>query len=178
MNNIKYFNEFINEELKHLPPPSDEESEVIFKKMEPQKALEWSIKGKSQKYIEKALKKGAELNEELCEKLYEIAKEEPVKSEIKKMLKLIFKDQEVLVRVGDNYEWSDGNIGGLSYSNFNHYINDIGYELYSQNPLLLNDYDEFKKQVLYSYASIEGSNLRKGEKFRDFEYDPDDEFSW
>lgn len=33
MKNIKNFKEFLNEELKHLPPPTDEETDAIFNEM-------------------------------------------------------------------------------------------------------------------------------------------------
>ena len=62
MNYIKKFNEFLNEELKHLPPPTDEDTEEEFNKLSPDDALWWSLDGDSPEYVKKAIKRGADIN--------------------------------------------------------------------------------------------------------------------
>ena len=60
MKNIKNFQDFLNEELKHLPPPSDDETDAVFYEMSPQDALEWSINNNLMEYVKKSLmEKGA-----------------------------------------------------------------------------------------------------------------------
>ena len=47
MKNLKYFKQFLNEELKVLTGPTDEETEEVFNEMsyeEADKALVWSVK--------------------------------------------------------------------------------------------------------------------------------------
>ena len=124
---------------------------------------------------------GADVADPMVEKdwddLYELAKEEPLKSKIKGMLVKIFKDKEVMVKVADNFEWSDGSNGIINFSNLNHYITDIGYKCYADEPSNIEDIEDMKHCILYAYASPEGEN-RRGEKHRNFKYNPNDEFSW
>jgi hypothetical protein len=111
------------------------------------------------------------------DELYSDAQEEPIKSKIKNILVDIFNDEDVLVAVADNYEWTDGSNGFINFSNLNHFITDIGYKTYADDPNFLSDVDEFKKHILYSYASS-GDDHKRGEKYRNFEYNPNDEFQW
>ena len=85
-----------------------------------------------------------------------------------------------MVAVADNFEWSDGSNGFINFSNLNHYITDIGYMSYADNPSLIQsfDVDGLKKHILYSYASTTNGDLRKGKKYINFKYNPNDEFSW
>src|SRR5664280_1681854 len=85
--------------------------------------------------------------------LYKKAQQEPYKTKIKKALVQIFKDPHVLGLVGDNFHWSDGSNGIINFSNLNHYITDIGYKCFADNPELFNDLLKFKKHILYSYAT-------------------------
>lgn len=71
MKNIKNFNEFINEELptklecealKHLPPPSDNETDEEFDKIKPQEVLKLSVDNNYIGGVEKALERGANIN--------------------------------------------------------------------------------------------------------------------
>jgi hypothetical protein len=91
--------------------------------------------------------------------LYEQAHQEPNKTKIKKALVQIFKDPHVMGLVGDNYHWSDGSNGVINFSNLNHYITDIGYKCFADNPELFNDLLKLKQHILYSYATSE-SNLQ------------------
>ena len=109
--------------------------------------------------------------------LYNKAHKEPTKSKIKKALYKIFKDKSVMIRVADNYLWTDRSNGFINFSNLNHFITDIGFMSYADNPDLLNNLDDFKEHILHSYASA-GNELRRGEKYTNFEYKPNDEFSW
>ena len=59
MKNIKSFYEFINEELKHLPPPSDEETDDALNNMTPENALLKSTKINYFKGVKDAIKRGA-----------------------------------------------------------------------------------------------------------------------
>jgi hypothetical protein len=116
--------------------------------------------------------------------LYKKAQEEPYKTKIKKALVQIFKDPHVMGLVGDNFHWSDGSNGVINFSNLNHYITDIGYKCFADNPELFNDLSKLKKHILYSYATSE-SNLQnpnvKTAYYNDFKkrrYNPNDDFSW
>ena len=112
------------------------------------------------------------------DELYNDAQQEPLKTQLKDALVEIFKDKNVLVAVGDNYEWSDGSNGFINFSNFNHYITDIGYKSYADKPEVINNIEKFKKHILYAYASSQGGDIKRGENYRDFVYDPSDEFEW
>jgi hypothetical protein len=115
------------------------------------------------------------------DELYDEAQTEPIKSEIIKELVKVYKDKEVLIRVGDNFEWSDGSNGYINFDNFNHYLTDIGYRLYAD---LDGDLDKFKdpvelkKEILYAYASSDNGDFKRGQKYADFKYNPKDEFHW
>ena len=116
--------------------------------------------------------------------LYRKAQQEPYKTKIKKALVQIFKDPHVMGLVGDNYHWSDGSNGVINFSNLNHYITDIGYKCFADNPKLFDDMLKLKKHILYSYATSE-SNLQNprvnSAYYNDFKkrrYNPNDDFSW
>jgi len=116
--------------------------------------------------------------------LYRKAQQEPYKTKIKKALVQIFKDPHVMGLVGDNYHWSDGSNGVINFSSLNHYITDIGYKCFADNPELFNDFEKLKKHILYSYATSE-SNLQNHNVntayYNDFKkrtYNPNDDFSW
>jgi hypothetical protein len=116
--------------------------------------------------------------------LYRKAQEEPYKTKIKKALVQIFKDPHVMGLVGDNYHWSDGSNGVINFSNLNHYITDIGFKCFADNPELFNDLSKLKKHILYSYCTSE-SNLQNPNVntayYNDFKkrrYNPNDDFSW
>lgn len=118
-----------------------------------------------------------EETEDAWETRYEDAKNQPLKNKIKNNLIKIFKDKNVLVRVADNFYWSNGSNGSINYSNLNHFINDIGYRTYADKPELLDNLEGFKNHILYSYAS-NGDDLRMGNKYLKWKYNPNDEFSW
>src|SRR5208283_274800 len=48
--------------LKHLPPPTDEETDEVFNEMTPQEALDWSIRNNLPDYVKKAIERGANIN--------------------------------------------------------------------------------------------------------------------
>jgi len=116
--------------------------------------------------------------------LYRKAQQEPVKTKIKKALVQIFKDPHFMGLVGDNFHWSDGSNGVINFSNLNHYITDIGYKCFADNPELFDDFPKLKKHILYSYCTSE-SNLQNpnvnSAYYNDFKkrkYNPNDDFSW
>lgn len=112
------------------------------------------------------------------DELYEEAQQYKNKWVIQEILKLIFKDKDVMVRVADNYYWSDGSNGFINFSNLDHYITDIGYRSFADNPELFKNIDELKKHILYSYASSGDGNLKAGLKYKNYKYNPDNEFTW
>jgi len=108
---------------------------------------------------------------------YNEAKTGMIDMRIRRILKKIFEDPEVRVRVGDNFHWTDGSNGFINFSNFNEYVTDIGYMTYADNPSLMNDIKAFKEHILYSYATSEKSDTKAGERYRDFKYTPKS-FNW
>jgi hypothetical protein len=115
------------------------------------------------------------------DELYDLAKTEPYKNKIKHLLVQIFKDKHVKGLVGDYYYWADGSNGVINFSNFNHFINDIGCKCFADKPeLILNgDVDGMKKYILYSYASSDNlTNKNYYEKYKNHIFNPNDEFSW
>ena len=114
---------------------------------------------------------------EAYDKRYEAAQQEPLKTKIKDMLVNIFKDKDFMVKIADNYEWKDGSNGYINFSSLNHYINDMGYRAYAENPEVLDSEEELKEHLRYEWTST-GTEFKKGEKYRDFEYNPEDEFRW
>jgi len=123
---------------------------------------------------------GADVADPMVEKewddLYEEAKEEPIKSKIKEMLVEIYKDKDTLVKVADHFEWSDGSNGIINFNELDHFLTDVGYKCYADDPSNIEDLEDFKKCILYAYASTDLGY--KGEKHRDHQYDPNNEFSW
>jgi hypothetical protein len=112
------------------------------------------------------------------DELYEEAHEEPISSKIKSLLVKIFKDKKAMIAIGDNYEWSDGSNGFISFSQLDHFITDAGYQTYAENPDSINNIQEFKKELLYRHASpVDGEN-RKGQKYKNKNYNPNNNFSW
>ena len=79
--------------------------------------------------------------------LYRKAQEEPNKTKIKKALVQIFKDPHVMGLVGYNYHWSDGSNCVINFSSLNHFITDIGYKCFADNPELFNDLLKLKKHI-------------------------------
>ena len=112
------------------------------------------------------------------DELYDEAQENPLKTKIKKALVEVFKDKDLMVAVADNYEWSDGSNGFINFSNLNHFITDIGYKSYADEPSLIEDTSELKQHIYHSYASSRGSDMRRGMKYKNFKYDPKIDFSW
>ena len=111
------------------------------------------------------------------DQLYELAQQNKNKIAIKKILQELLKDKQVMVRIADNYDWSNGSNGFINFNSLNHYITDIGYKSFADNPDLFNDIEMLKKHILYNYASAEG-NLSRGENYRNEKYDPTDDFNW
>ncbi len=109
---------------------------------------------------------------------YDAAQQRENRFNIKKALVEIFKDPNVMVRVADLYEWSDGNNGFISFNNLNHYITDIGFKSFADDPMLFFDMDKLKQHILYVYASGASGNFRRGERYRDYKYNPNDDFDW
>jgi len=116
---------------------------------------------------------------------YEKAQEEPIKTQIKKMLVEIFKDKDVMVDVGDYFDWSNGDIGDTNIDDLNDFITLVGYRCYANNQDILNDIDEFKRMILYGFShNTKEEKIRNpkcriiGEKYRNFKYNPNDEFHW
>ena len=62
MKNIKSFDEFLNEELKHLPPPSDEETEEALNDLDADILLFKASEHGLLKYVKKALEKRADID--------------------------------------------------------------------------------------------------------------------
>ena len=90
MKNIKNFEEFLNEELKHLPPPSDDETlsipaqkrielikygkldkkfypsekeiDEFLNEMKPEDALSWSVENKLINFVKKYIERGVDIN--------------------------------------------------------------------------------------------------------------------
>jgi hypothetical protein len=54
---IKNYKNFLNEELKILKGPTDEETDEVYNEMEPEKALYWSIKNDLPDYVIRSLDK-------------------------------------------------------------------------------------------------------------------------
>lgn len=108
---------------------------------------------------------------------YELAQQVRVRSAIIEALRIVFSDPEVMVRVGDNYAWGGGSNGFINFSDIDHYITDIGFCAFADDPGLFQDINKLHNHILFAYASSPG-DLRRGEKYRDHVYNPDNKFEW
>jgi ankyrin repeat protein len=59
---VKRYYKFINEELNILKGPTDEETDEVFNKMNPDESLIWSINNNLYEYFIKSIKNGADVN--------------------------------------------------------------------------------------------------------------------
>lgn len=109
---------------------------------------------------------------------YELAQQVRVRSAIIEALRIVFSDPDVMVRVGDNYVWTDGSNGFINFSDIDHYITDIGFRSFADDPGLFQDINKLRNYILYSYATSADSDLRRGEAYRDHVYNPDNKFEW
>jgi hypothetical protein len=110
---------------------------------------------------------------------YDEAHEEPLKSKIKKALVEVFKDSHVMGLVGEQYYWGDGSNGLMNFSNLNHYITDIGYRTYAdKGEEIFDDIKKLTDYILYAFASSKIGNQKIYDRYKDEEYNPDDEFFW
>jgi hypothetical protein len=109
---------------------------------------------------------------------YEDAQQSRVKGYIKDILVEVFSDVDVIVRVADNFEWSNGSNGFINFDDLDHYITDIGYRSFADDPDLFNDIDKLNRHILYNYASSAGGDLSRGERYVGYKYNPDNEFDW
>ena len=55
-----------------------------------------------------------------------------------------------MLKIVDNFYWSDGSNGQISFDNLNHFITDLGYRIFAEYPQIIrdNNLEEFKKQLL------------------------------
>jgi hypothetical protein len=109
---------------------------------------------------------------------YEYAQNEPFKVIIKKLLVESLKDENIFLKIADTFYWSDGSNGQISFSNLNHFITDLGYRIFAEYPQIIRDknLNEFKRKIEHN-TSPNPSNFIK-ERYKDFKYNPDDEFYW
>lgn len=109
---------------------------------------------------------------------YEIAQRQPFDTLIKNMLVELLKDKELLLKIADNFYWSDGSNGIISFDNLNHFITDLGQKIFAEYPQIIRDsnLEEFKKKIEYNTSSDYSPFIK--ERYEDFEYDPNDDFSW
>jgi hypothetical protein len=109
---------------------------------------------------------------------YEVSQNDPFKTMIKNLLVESLKDEEILLKIADNFYWSDGSNGYISFDNLNHFITDLGYRIFAEYPQIIRDknLEEFKKQLLRNGSVNVTPFIR--ERFKDFKYNPNDEFSW
>jgi len=112
--------------------------------------------------------------------LYYLGHKDPYKTLIKNNLINVLKDRELLFKICDNFYWSDGSNGIINFDNLNHFINDIGYKVFEYNPeyFFKNDLNGIKKRILYAHASSSEPKDFIKERYKDFKYNPNDEFSW
>jgi len=111
--------------------------------------------------------------------------DEDTKKIMKNNLKSVLdSDEQLLIRLADNYVWSDGSNGYINFSNFNHWLTDSVYRIYLQNPETKNNLGLLKQKLSYEFSSSPDNNngFRKGENYiknKNFRYNPNsDDFSW
>jgi len=169
------------DELKKIPIPSDVEYAIMRdhidkKYSEPDFWAFWQTYW----FEESNENVGISGGDKEWDELYDDAQEEPLKSIIKKSLVKVYKDKKVIGLVGEQFYWSDGSNGIISFDNFDHYLTDIGYKVYADKGLdYIEDIELLKKYILYAYAASEDSARQNiVDKYKDHTYNPDDDFSW
>lgn len=107
-----------------------------------------------------------------------VENDDELKYKLRKLLKLALEENpDIKVSLADQYEWSDGSNGFINFNELDHWLNWFAEDMYGRD--IFDNYSNYISEIK-KHGAIPDKNgkWRKGEKYRDHDYDIHNEFSW
>ena len=166
---LKTYNNFINEELKHLPPPSDEETDDALLKLSPNKLLLTACEHNLMKYVKIALHNLADvdtIDSDYTTPLMFASKNGNL--ELIKLLMKFYPDYKATDIDGYNvlfYAIQSGNLDTVKYWIEEYHIDINFQDHYKNNALIIAI--AVKNKEIFKYLIDKGININHKDKFGD-----------